>query len=260
MPRYNDHHPGPTIYAEDPWLPGTTGGSRQLLTERQRKHLMTMASIVRFKKGEQIYRAAQPARAAYNLISGAATSYADGIRHITGFIYPGDLFGLSEQGRYLNTVVATTTATAYRLPLDNVRRFLLDDAELDIELIAKLCHELRQTQRHALLLSQKHATSRLAMFLDLQEHLQSVRGERSFEIYLPMSRSAIAEYVGLSLATLSRAFSALASEGVIESRNLRHVRIVDRAALQRLVAAPPLYRTTGDSEDQTELERDLRDE
>jgi hypothetical protein len=56
----------------------------------------------------------------------------------------------------------------------------------------------RQQGWHALLLSQKLAVTRLALFLDLQEHIQAVLGERSFEIYLPISRSAIAEYIGLS--------------------------------------------------------------
>lgn len=124
---------------------------------------MDVASIVRFKKGEHIYRAGQPAKAAYNLISGIAISYARHLRHIRALSTPGDLFGLSEQGRFLNTVVASTATIAYRLPLANVRRHLLDNAEPDIELITKLCHELRQAQRHALLLSRKHATSRLAM-------------------------------------------------------------------------------------------------
>ncbi|HEY6984015.1 Crp/Fnr family transcriptional regulator [Reyranella sp.] len=258
MARQGRRHPGPIITAQDPWLPaGEHGGPRQVLSERQRMRLMAVASIVRFRKGERIYAAGAPAKAAYTLISGIATSYVDGVGRITGFLYPGDLFGLSEGGRYVNTAVATTAVTAYSLPLANVRRFLLDDPELDVEVIVKLCHELRLAQRHALLLSQRHAVSRLAMFLDQQEHLQAVRGERSFEIYLPMSRSAIAGYVGLSLATLSRAFATLTADGVIESRDLRHVRILDRAALQALLAAPPLHRRQGDGADRTELEKDV---
>ena len=261
MSRRTERHPGPIIYAHDPWLPGKErGGSRQLLTERQRKRLMALASIVRFKKGECIYEAGRSAKATFNLLSGVATSYVDGVEHITGFIYPGDLFGLSEGGKYINTVIATTAVTAWSLPLANVRRFLLDDAELDVEVIVKLCHELRQAQRHALLLSQKHAVSRLAMFLDLQEHLQAVRGERSFEIYLPMSRSAIAEYIGLSLATLSRAFSTLVADGVIESRNLHHVRIVDHAALDQLLTMLPSRRQKGDGADRSHLEEELGEE
>lgn len=257
----SERHPGPAIFADDPWLPGKErGGSRQLLTERQSKRLMAVASIVRFRKGEHVYDAGGPAKAAYNLLSGVATSYVDGIRHITGFIYPGDLFGLSEGGSYINTVVATTAMTAWSLPLASIRRFLLEDAELDIGVIVKLCHELRQAQRHALLLSRRHAVERLALFLDLQEHLQIMRGERSFEIYLPMSRSAIAEYVGLSLPALSRAFATLAADGVIESRNLRHVRIIDRAALNRRLTMPSLHTKMGDGEDRTDLEEDAREE
>ena len=101
--------------------------------------------------------------------------------------------------------------------------------------IAKLCHELRQEQRHALLLAQKHALSKLAMFLQLQEHLQSANGIAS-DIYLPMDRSDVADYVSMSLAAVSRGFRSLESRGVIKFRDRRHVKIVDRKGFEELAS------------------------
>jgi len=72
------------------------------------------------------------------------------------------------------------------------------------------------------------------MFLSLQEHLQSSRNELTTEIYLPMDRTAIAEYIGLSLATVSRAFRALADTALISHRNRRHIKVVDRKAFEKL--------------------------
>jgi CRP-like cAMP-binding protein len=93
------------------------------------------------------------------------------------------LFGLSEQGRYTNSAKAITPVTAYALPVPALRRQLSKDAALDFHLIAKLSHALREAQRHALLLPQRHASSKLAIFLQLQEHVQSTNGPLP-EIYL----------------------------------------------------------------------------
>ncbi len=228
---------GPVIYASDPWLPGgpSQKAPRQLLNESERARLTAISSIVCFKKGELIYREGDSAAAAFNIIRGVVTTYAsDG--HIAAFLHPGDLFGLSEEGRYINTAKATTAVEAYRLPVAPLRRILLSDADVDSHVIVKLCHELRQAQRHALLLAQKRAAARLAMFLNLQEHLQAARGESTAEIYLPMNRSTIAEYIGLSLATLSRTFGSLAARGAIAARDLHHVKILDRAAIRKLAS------------------------
>ncbi|MEJ2435522.1 MAG: helix-turn-helix domain-containing protein, partial [Pseudolabrys sp.] len=114
-----------------------------------------------------------------------------------------------------------------------LRRQLSKDAALDFHLIAKLSHALREAQRHALLLAQRHASSKLAIFLQLQEHVQSTNGPLP-EIYLPMDRSDIADYVGMSLAAVSRGFRDLAAQRVIRLRDRRHVKIIDRKAFEKL--------------------------
>src|SRR6516165_506908 len=233
------HRPtGPAINAIDLWVPGTPWRSarHQLLSAGERARLAKIASIVRYEKGEEIYRQGSPAVAAFNIISGVATTYwltPRDRQHITAFLYPGDIFGLSEEGKYTNSAKAATPVSAYKFPLHALRRVLSENADLDVNIIVKLCQELRQAQQHAIILAKKHAVSRLAMFLSLHEQLQSVAGKPSSEIYLPMDRSAIAEYAGLSLAAVSRAFRALIGGGVIICRDRRHAKVIDRAALQR---------------------------
>lgn len=231
---------GPAIRAIDPWLPGKLSGGKphQLLSDEERARLATIAKIVRFKKGEKIYSDGKPAQAIFNVISGIVKVYkpaAKGGEHITAFLYPQDLFGLSEAGRYANSAKAITPVAAYALPVPALRRQLSKDAELDFHIIAKLCHGLREAQRHAMLLAQRHASSKLAMFLQLQEHIQSANGALP-EIYLPMDRSDIADYVGMSLAAVSRGFHDLAARRVIKIRDRRHVKIIDRAAFEKLAA------------------------
>jgi hypothetical protein len=86
--------------------------------------------------------------------------------------------------------------------------------------------DLRGAQRHALLLAQKRATTKLAMFLELLEHLQLAGGEPALEIYQPMDRTSIAAYLGLTLAALSRAFRTLVSKQIISSRDRHHIKIL----------------------------------
>jgi CRP/FNR family transcriptional regulator, anaerobic regulatory protein len=232
---------GPGIRAADPWLPGTRAAGRlqQLLSDEERAQLATIASIVRFKKGEKIYSDGKPVKAIFNIISGVVKAYKtapDGSEHIAAFLHPQDLLGLSEEGHYTNSAKALTPVTAYALPVPALRRRLSKDAALEFHVIAKLCHELRQAQHHALLLAQRHASSKLAMFLQLQENLQFYRGEPTAEIYLPMGRSDIAEYVGMSLAAVSRGFGSLAAHRIIKNTDRRHVKILDRKAFEKLVA------------------------
>ncbi len=234
---------GPALRAVNPWVASTPepGARHQLLSDDERAKLAKIASIVRFKKADQIYREGEKATAAFNIISGIVSAHraVDDSACIVSFLYSGDLFGLSEEGNYVNSAEALTPVVAYKMPLLAVRRMLENDARLDIDVIVKLCEELREAQRHALLLAQKRATTRLAMFFDLQENLQIARGEPTAEIYLPMGRSSIAAYLALTPAALSRAFQALVSTKIIAVRNRRHIKILNRQAFDMLADIRP---------------------
>ena len=91
-----------------------------LLTDDERAHLAAMASIVRFKKGEIIYRENDRADAVFNIMSGIVSAYKktpDGSEHMVAFLLPDDLFGRSAEGKYTNSTKAITAPSAYRLPL-----------------------------------------------------------------------------------------------------------------------------------------------
>jgi CRP/FNR family transcriptional regulator len=230
---------GPSLRAVDPWTFAdlATANVHQLLSEDQRAELAAIASVVRFKKGAEVYHDGDRAGAVFNIVSGvvkAQSTAADGSERIAAFLFPDDVFGLPEDGRYVNSVKAITPVTAYQLPAPALRNTLLQDSSLGFHIICKLCLELRQTQRHAFLLARRQANARLALFLQLLEQLQAARGERTSEIYLPMSRSDIGDYVGMSLAAVSRGFRSLTTGGIIEIRNRRHVKIADRTAFERL--------------------------
>ncbi|MDA9440356.1 hypothetical protein XH98_14755 [Bradyrhizobium sp. CCBAU 51745] len=228
------HATGPAIHSVHPWDPGNPekGIRHQLLSEDESAKLAKIAQIVRFAKGQEIYAKDTPAQAAFNIIDGVVV--ASDAEHVISFLYSGDLFGLSEEGRYANTTKAATPVTAYKMPMAAVRRILASNADIDVNLIIKLCEELRQAQRHAVLLAQKKAATKLAMFLGLQEHLQAARGEPTSEIHLEMDRSSIAAYLGITLEALSRAFRSLTSKKLISFRGRQHITVLDRDAFNQM--------------------------
>jgi CRP/FNR family transcriptional regulator len=169
---------GPSILAVDPWPSSNhlKGRMHQLLNDEERAQLATIASVVRFKKGSEIYRSGEQATAMFNIISGVVKAYSgEDAGHITAFLFPGDLFGLSQEGAYTNSVKAVTPVTAYQLPLSALRSRLTKDAILEYHLICKLCQDLRYSQRHAFLVAQRHANSKIATFLQMLEQLQVAR-------------------------------------------------------------------------------------
>jgi CRP-like cAMP-binding protein len=136
----------------------------------------------------------------------------------------------------VNSAEAVTTVSAYRVPTRALEAKLRGDSGLEFSVICKLCHELREAQRHAFLLSQRHAVAKVGLFLQMLESYQAARGESTEEIYLPMSRSDIAAYIGTSLEAVNRSFRDLARQGIIALRNSRHLKIVSRTDLEAIAA------------------------
>lgn len=241
QPRSGNDHPlarGPSIAAIGLWQ-GGNGARAPLLSEAERARLAAVATIVRFKKKAQIYREGDRADAVFNIVEGVVKAYRtlpDKAEHIGAFLFADDLFGLAEEGRYVNSAKAVTAVTAYRIPVPALSGRLQGDATLEYHVICKLCHELREAQRHAMLLGFRSALARLAAFFQLLAQHQTAGNGAVQELYLPMSRSDIAHYVGLSLEAVSRSFRALARRGVLRFRQKRHVSVLDRGKLAALAA------------------------
>lgn len=125
--------------------------------------------------------------------------------------------------------------TAYRMPMAAVSARLRSDPDLEFFLICQLSHELHQARSHAALLSRHRATARIGLFLQMIESNQNARGVSSQEIYLPMKRSDIAAYVGISLEAVGRSFRRLANRGVITIRNRRYIKITNHTGFEAAI-------------------------
>jgi CRP/FNR family transcriptional regulator, anaerobic regulatory protein len=173
---------GPFIAAPALWGP-TNGKPGQMLSDEKRAQIAVISSVVRFRRGEKIYEEGDRADAVFNIIAGVVKSYrslAGERRHIVGFLFPDDLIGLAEGGRYVNSAEAVTAVSGYRIPVTALESKLRKDSALEFEVVCKLCHELREAQRHAFLLSRNRALSKIGLFLQMLENYQEVKAQRTF--------------------------------------------------------------------------------
>jgi CRP-like cAMP-binding protein len=235
---------GPAVSAV-PFREPADGKRVPLLSERERSLLAQIASLVRFARGAVIYHEGGSADFVYNIAAGVVKTFrnlSDGRRHIASFQFAGDLFGLAEEGAYSNEAAAVTAVAAYRMPVSALDNLAHREPLLDYHLLLKLTHELREAQRHDLILARHDALGKIALFVQILEGLQNQRGMEAGEIFLPMSRSDIADYIGISLPAVSRAFRTLASRNIIRFSDRRRLQIIDAACFAAL-AAPEIRGT-----------------
>jgi CRP/FNR family transcriptional regulator len=228
---------GPTVISPDLWILG--GHSGRTLPAEQQALLALISTIVRFRKGETIFAEGERANAVFNIITGVAKSYRtlpDGGQHIVGFLFANDLIGLAEHGIYVNSAAAVTAATLYKIPTAPLEARLRKHPDLDFQVISKLCHELREAQRHAFLLSKQHAVAKVGLFLQMLETHQADRDEGMGEVYLQMTRQDIAAYIGISPEAVTRSLRNLVNRGAITLSDRRHVQIIDRERLEAAIA------------------------
>jgi CRP/FNR family transcriptional regulator/CRP/FNR family nitrogen fixation transcriptional regulator len=188
-----------------------------------------------FAHGQQLFRQGDAVRLVYQLREGVVISYrllSDGRRQVAGFQLPGDLVGLEAGTEYATTAEALSNVRASAI----ARGDLADRAGKDIDLARALwqatTHAFQQSERHAMILARHGATERVAAFLlDFSERL----GHPEL-VELPMTRQDIADFLGLTIHTVSRTLSQLQAEGLIQARSTRHVRLLERGRLESICA------------------------
>ncbi|MGI4982503.1 MAG: Crp/Fnr family transcriptional regulator [Janthinobacterium lividum] len=201
--------------------------TRELLTEQAQHTLAGISELIRLPARQVLYRQGERADVVYNIVSGTVLTYellVNGHRHITAFLFPNDLLGLSVHGAYIATAETLNPVVAYRIPIDALRETLTHDPTLSVGLVLKLCHDLRDAQHHAITLAENSAHARVAGFLLwLKDALKIPDAPLS----LPMARQDIADYLGLSVESISRALHLLESEAAILRVGPRLIRLLD---------------------------------
>lgn len=223
-----------------PFLRSAAEAATVPFTTQQREALASIATRVRLPSRKVIYREDSAANWIFAVAEGVVKTYRDlpsGKRSVSAFLFARDLFGLSEHGRYLNTAQAITQVTLYRLPVADLMTLLKHDGEMQLAFLVKVTYELRESQRRAILLNRRDAPGRLAMFVQrMRDHVDR-SAKRVQSVQLPMSRSDIAGFLGLSLESVSRAAAELERRGLVKFEGRHLARIADPDGLAALVAA-----------------------
>ena len=191
-----------------------------------------MGARMNFARNAEIYGEGEPADFVYLVVSGtvrASKILSDGRRQIGGFYLPGDIFGLDLGDEHAFSAEAIGDVTVLCVRRSAVLALADRDGHIARQLWTATARELSQAQDRLLLLI-KSAQERLAGFL--LEMAGRPRGGDSVD--LPMTRQDIADYLGLTIETVSRTLTSLAEEAVIEMPSARHILLRDRAMLEFL--------------------------
>ena len=194
-----------------------------------------LLSEYKYNRGAEIFGEAEPAEYVYQVVEGAVRSYkllSDGRRQIGAFHLVGDIFGLENGLAHRFTaeaIVDTTVRLAKRVSLEHVAE---EDATVARDLLDMTTSNLRHAENHMLLLGRKTSLERVAAFLLEMDGRLSAAGVMA----LPMSRRDIADYLGLTLETVSRALSCLHEKGLLGfvGQTQRQIVLLDRPELAKL--------------------------
>jgi CRP/FNR family nitrogen fixation transcriptional regulator len=193
---------------------------------------MVSLSEFAYKKGIEIYGEKEPADYVYQVKSGAVRSYkllSDGRRQIGAFHLAGDIFGLENGGAHRFTAEAIVDTTVRLIRRQSLEIVAESDAIVARNLLCMTTNNLQHAEDHMLLLGRKTSLERVAAFLLEMDKRLTAAGVMA----LPMSRRDIADYLGLTLETVSRALSRLHELGIIGflGNTQRQIVLVDRQQL-----------------------------
>jgi CRP-like cAMP-binding protein len=190
-----------------------------------------MGATMPYVRDAEIYGENEPAEYLYKVASGAVRTYkmlVDGRRQICAFYLPGDFFGLEIDNTHAFSAEAIANSKILMIKRSALMALAERNRDVALRLWTMTGDELRRVQAHVLLLI-KTAKERVVMFLlEMAERAPAVD-----EVELPMSRQDIADYLGLTIETVSRTLTDLENKSAISLPSSRHVVLRNRDALAR---------------------------
>lgn len=188
-----------------------------------------------YRKGKEIYGEKEPAEYVYQIKTGAVRSYkllSDGRRQIGAFHLAGDIFGLENGSAHRFTAEAIVDTTVRLITRRSLEMVAESDAMVSRNLLSMTTDNLQHAEDHMLLLGRKTSLERVVAFLiEMDQRLTAAD-----VMALPMSRRDIADYLGLTLETVSRVLSRLHELGILGfiGTNQRQIALLDRRQLANL--------------------------
>lgn len=187
---------------------------------------------------ETLVQQKEPRRAVFSLTSGMLRLYTDlpdGRRQIAGFLLPGDFLGLADDETYAQSAESVVPSVVCAFGVGDMDHLAQAFPKLKDKLHLMTRAALRQARENQMVLGRLAPVEKLASFLlILSNRLEAVakaHGKPGFPLHLQMSRTDIADYLGLTIETVSRSFTKLRNQTLIRLPEANLVEIIDRRAL-----------------------------
>ncbi len=191
-----------------------------------------IGAVITLRRDEPLFRPGDSAEFYFKVLKGAVRScrvLSDGRRHIGEFFLAGDFVGLDAAESYAFAAEAIVATTLIRYSRRKVEALAAEEPRIGQSLVEIMRLGLAAARERMLLLGHMTAMERIASFLlDLSERRADGR------IALPMTRTDIGDYLGLTMETVSRAFSKLKSVGIITQHGMHELAIAKPAELVAL--------------------------
>jgi CRP/FNR family transcriptional regulator len=184
-----------------------------------------------------VFREGDAAGRVYSLISGIAKLtrlLPDGKQQVVGFRFPGDVIGYTTRRDYPFDAELLTNAQLCRLDRPKLDTLLARYPALERRLLDLCVQELGQTQEQLVTVGRRPAEARVAAFLISLLEARRRRGATERVLEMPMTRADIADFLGLTLETVSRSFTAFRKRGWVREPEHQRVELLDLAALSAL--------------------------
>jgi CRP/FNR family transcriptional regulator len=189
--------------------------------------------------GHGFFSEGEPADYVYILVSGSVRMsklLSDGRRQVTGFLTDGDILGFEYRDQHSYSAEALSEVEVCRFDAEEFEALRQRFQGLEHCLLSRISADLVQAQEQMLLLGRKTPLEKLASFLLRLRKRQRALNSGSQMVRLPMTRADIADYLGLTIETVSRSFTFLRKAGVIDLPEPSLVRIRDRERLEKMAA------------------------
>lgn len=209
------------------------------LDKAELRELEHLGRHIHFVSCETVFGQEELTTSVYNLLEGVMRLYKllpDGRRQIVGFALPGDFLGMATSARHSFSADAIGAVAVCRFSKTSFARFIEDKPHLLRRINELVVRELSQAQDHMVLLGRRSAEEKVATFLlSWRDRLVQLRGPAD-AVPLPMSRQDIADFLGLTIETVSRTFTKLERDRVIGIQP-GSVRLLDPARAEAMAAA-----------------------
>lgn len=189
-------------------------------------------------KGEHLFRVNDGFSSVYAVRSGTLKAYTitdNGQEQVTGFYFPGEIVGMDgiSKNQHVSSAKALETAAVCEIPFEKLGDLSMQIPSLQRHFFQLMSHEITEDQQLITLLSKNTAEERIASLLLSISSRNSRRKLSAVSLRLPMSRTDIGNYLGLTVETVSRIFSRLQKQGVLNVEN-KEITILDVDALRSM--------------------------